>query len=505
MVITWDEKTSKIQAYNHYKIGEYQEALNLFNDLRKNIPVESDTVKFIEIAKMQGNCLFQQGKIDEALEKFEDSFRLAIASKKNVQMSKRCNNIANCWIRKENFQNASDWIEKGIIIAQNPENQNEKQEYDLSAAALLRSRAVLNHIQEKLSDAEIDFKSALGIFENYKIEEEIRWIKSLLAALYISIGDDLKMKEARSILDESLQFAQSSNAYEAIKYNEIKLALIEFLEENYDEAQKRLEGSIGTKPKSIENPLVLLEAYYIWAVLDYINGDLTQYESHIVEAKKIAQNINSKHWVLQLDLEEYIFKTMQRNSIRIDQIKGKTGNDQKIRKIFLSGTYLFGFGALTKQYLVHRWLDLDFGSLLNQYTKAVEKLLHENLGITLKNKLKNKRYSDDIFRKADHPFRNMIVKGRILSVYDWQTLLKSSFSALNPTNQAEADVIQIIRTHPKQALLRDLYDVLPKLYNVLNMERNSGVHDQGLTLEYCLKIIDNSAAEINRLIDLFYS
>ncbi len=505
MSIAWDDKQVKAQAYDHYKLGEYQEALNLFNKLRKNTPLESDTDKFVEIAKMQGNCLFQQGKIDEALEKFEDSFRLANANNNLVQVSKRCNNIANCWIRKEDFRKASDWIEKGIKIAQNPKDPKEKPEYDLSNAALFRSRAVLNHIQDKLSDAETDFKFALQIFENYNLEEEMMRVKSLLAALYISIGDKLKMKEARNILEESLLYAQKLNAYEAIKYNEIKLALIEFLEENYDETQKRLKQSLGTTPKSIENPLVLLEAYYIWAVIDYINGDLNQYESHIIEAKKIAQNINSKHWILQLDLEEYIFKTMQRNSIQIELIKGKTGSDQIIRKIFLSGTYLFGFGALTKQYLVHRWLDLDFGSLLNQFTKAIERLLYENLGIKLKKNLEKKWYSKDVFGKAENPYKNMIGKDRILSVKDWQILLKMSLSTSNPTNQAEADVIQIIRTYPNQALLRDLYDVLPNLYNVLNMERNSGVHNEGLTLDYCLKIIDNSAAEINRVINLFYT
>ncbi len=243
MTIGWNDKQVKAQAYDHYKLGEYQEALNLFNELRKNTPLESDTGKFVEIAKMQGNCLFQQGKIDEALERFEDSFRLAIANNNHVQVSKRCNNIANCWIRKEDFRNASDWIEKGIKIAQNPKDPKEKPEYDLSYAALFRSRAVLNHIQDKLSEAETDFKSALQIFENYNLEEEMMRVKSLLAALYISIGDELKIKEARNILEESLQFAQKSNTYEAIKYNEIKLALIEFLEENYDEAQKRLEQS----------------------------------------------------------------------------------------------------------------------------------------------------------------------------------------------------------------------------------------------------------------------
>jgi serine phosphatase RsbU (regulator of sigma subunit)/Tfp pilus assembly protein PilF len=267
----------------HFEMYNYDKAMEYLN---KSLQISKDANDSLGMAKCRNNiglAEFKLNRIDHALKNFELTLEFALKNDIPILQAQVYNNMADCFIRKGDYEKAELYLAKSIIIAQKLSNELGVAYIKLGFSELyIKTKNYKKAVQNAEDAIAISKKYELTALEKEGYEKLYRVFK-LMGNYKTALEKHIKFKELEDSLfnkEKTGQIAEMEAKYQAEKkQKEIDNTKLVLAERNAELQKKRNESYIY---------FGLLLLLFISIVFIYINS------KHKQKIAKLIQNQNKR-------------------------------------------------------------------------------------------------------------------------------------------------------------------------------------------------------------------
>ncbi len=381
------------KGYEKYQLGEYLKALNFFSQALKVAKKNKAKLEECLAIKMEATALYRLAEYKRSEEKYLMSLKIAQKLGDEKQEARIYNHLIALYEMINDYQRAKEYIKIGYDLAKRAKD-------DYTLAKILTSWGVYHHIFGDNDKAQEKYEEALEIFEKLEDSRNIGTVLNLIAGIQY---DSKQLDEALDSYQRVKQIGENLPDNNLMAMASCRIGYIYYDTNNNDKALDLLKDPVFLEEKS-ENKKLLIEVYYVRALLLKNLGDFKGSTENFERSISLAKKLDTKYFLAKVEkefgflffeegliddalfhLEECIklFEYLENNIIDEELKKQFRGSFQDIPEIILGLTgilqYIQSIDVDSKIEKIHdsilKLCKLTDAESKNQTTKILTKIL----------------------------------------------------------------------------------------------------------------------------------